>query len=178
MEKQMLVEMVESGLSTRQIARSIGKSQYSVKYWLSKYRLKTKWIVNNKGGHSAPIWERIARDGSEFRCRCGETRSSEFMRNGAGRRSYSLCKKCHTAYCVDRQRELKRKAVEYKGGRCSKCGYDRCVGSLQFHHCDPSIKDPKWRTARGWDFEKFKVELDKCVLLCSNCHGEVHWNDL
>lgn len=66
-------------------------------------------------------------------------------------------------------------AVEYKGDKCSVCGYDRCADALEFHHLDPSKKDfgisSKGYT-RSWD--KVKEELDKCILVCSNCHREIH----
>ena len=59
-------------------------------------------------------------------------------------------------------------------GKSRVCGYDRSVEALEFHHIDPSQKTfgiaAKGYT-NGWD--KMKAELDKCVLLCSNCHKEV-----
>ena len=67
----------------------------------------------------------------------------------------------------------KQKAVEYKGGKCQICGYDKCVKALVFHHVDPSIKDFGIANVSK-SFENIKTELDKCVLLCSNCHIEVH----
>lgn len=85
------------------------------------------------------------------------------------------CKKCCTEAVQKRRELLKTKAIEYMGGACKKCGYNRCRGSLVFHHIDPTQKDfaisSKGYT-RSW--EKVKNELDKCVLLCANCHGEVH----
>ena len=82
-------------------------------------------------------------------------------------------------YLIDavrkRRKKLRLMAVEYKGGRCSICGYDRCLEALEFHHLDPSHKDfgisDKGYT-RSW--EKVKKELDQCVILCANCHREVH----
>lgn len=75
----------------------------------------------------------------------------------------------------DFRRRLKRKAVDYKGGKCERCGYNKYVGALEFHHTNPTEKDfnigSKGHT-RAWD--KVKIELDKCQLLCSNCHKEVH----
>lgn len=74
---------------------------------------------------------------------------------------------------VNWRKRTKAKAVIYKGGACLICGYNRCIKSLVFHHIDPTRKDfaiagkcLKWETIR--------VELDKCVLLCANCHVEVH----
>lgn len=56
------------------------------------------------------------------------------------------------------------------------CGYSRSKGSLSFHHVDPEVKEygisRMFSHVRGW--EKIERELDKCVLLCLNCHGEVH----
>jgi 5-methylcytosine-specific restriction endonuclease McrA len=77
---------------------------------------------------------------------------------------------------VQRRREKVRlMTINYKGGHCQVCGYDRCVEALELHHLDPSKKDfgisSKGYT-RSW--EKVKEEADKCVLLCANCHREVH----
>lgn len=43
---------------------------------------------------------------------------------------------------VQRRRDkLKQMAILYKGGRCEICGYDKCVGALEFHHKNPQEKD-------------------------------------
>jgi 5-methylcytosine-specific restriction endonuclease McrA len=73
-----------------------------------------------------------------------------------------------------RQRSLKLQSIEYKGSKCSKCGYDRYIGALEFHHLDPNEKDFYLSHAKMTSFEKVKSELDKCVLLCANCHREEH----
>jgi len=76
-------------------------------------------------------------------------------------------------YVIKRRRDLKKKAVEYKGGKCVLCGYDKYVGALEFHHVDPKTKSfgigAKGYT-RSW--EVLKIELDKCILICANCHRE------
>ena len=81
---------------------------------------------------------------------------------------------CNSCTVKRKRKQLKQMAVEYKGGKCSICGYDRSVEALEFHHIDPSQKTfgiaAKGYT-NGWD--KMKAELDKCVPLCSNCHKEV-----
>ncbi|MPM83825.1 hypothetical protein SDC9_130894 [bioreactor metagenome] len=65
----------------------------------------------------------------------------------------------------------KQKAVDYKGGRCSSCGYENCLSALEFHHINPSEKE---LYNSHWTFERNKNELDKCILLCANCHREKH----
>ena len=69
---------------------------------------------------------------------------------------------------------LKEKAVAYKGGQCCLCGYSKCIKSLDFHHKDPNEKDFGIGTGFTRSWEKVKAELDKCILVCRNCHGEIH----
>ena len=70
-------------------------------------------------------------------------------------------------------KKTKEKLIEYKGGKCQICGYNKCISALEFHHLDPSQKD--FNISGGTkSFEKAKIEVDKCVLVCSNCHREIH----
>jgi hypothetical protein len=71
------------------------------------------------------------------------------------------------------RRNMKLKAVEYLGGKCFRCGYSKCVRALSFHHRDPNTKEfgIAQPTTKSW--ERVKAELDKCDLLCMNCHMEV-----
>lgn len=69
--------------------------------------------------------------------------------------------------------EKKERAVTYKGGACVLCGYNHCINALEFHHLDPSTKEVV-DEFRGWSWERIKAELDKCILVCSNCHREIH----
>ena len=88
------------------------------------------------------------------------------------------CSKCRTDAVRRKRHSLKLKAIMYKGGKCLKCGYDKCPGALDFHHRDSSEKEfaigHKGRI-RSWD--KMKPELDKCDLLCANCHREEHFKE-
>ena len=74
-----------------------------------------------------------------------------------------------------RRKKVRCMAVAYKGGRCEQCGYNRCVDALEFHHRDPAQKDFSI-SAKGYtrSWSKVKVELDKCSVLCANCHRELH----
>lgn len=74
---------------------------------------------------------------------------------------------------VSWRKRVKIELVNYKGGKCEKCGYDKCVEALCFHHKDPNEKD-FGIGGRSYSFEKLKLEVDKCDLLCSNCHIELH----
>jgi len=66
-------------------------------------------------------------------------------------------------------------AREYKGGKCMICGYTKYPGSLDFHHLDPKQKEfgiSVRGLTRSW--EKIRKEIDKCILVCANCHREIH----
>lgn len=63
--------------------------------------------------------------------------------------------------------------MAYKGGKCAICGYNRCLLALEFHHLDPLEKDFSI-SSRMTSWKAIVKELDKCVLLCANCHREVH----
>lgn len=78
--------------------------------------------------------------------------------------------------CVSKRyrRNIKQLAVKYKGGKCRKCGYKKCVGAMDFHHIDPKEKDFTISGNAG-KWETLKKELDKCELLCKNCHAEQHY---
>jgi hypothetical protein len=102
---------------------------------------------------------------------CGETEPEKFFQQN---KMKSCCLKCHTLYVHQKQRELKVKAIEYLGGKCKKCGYVGISAVYDFHHRDPGDKDFSWGNRRTSNWENLKLELDKCDLLCSNCHREVH----
>lgn len=72
-----------------------------------------------------------------------------------------------------RRRDLRKRAVDYLGGQCCICGYDRCASAFDFHHVNPRDKDFTI-SSRMTSWSRIKPELDKCTLLCSNCHREVH----
>lgn len=72
-----------------------------------------------------------------------------------------------------RRKKLKEIAIKYKGGKCVNCGYDKCLEALDFHHLsgkDFGISSKGY--TRSW--ESVKAEVDKCILLCANCHREIH----
>lgn len=71
--------------------------------------------------------------------------------------------------------EAKRAAVAYKGGKCVVCGYNKCLAALDFHHLDSSSKEFGIANyKRPTLSEELLRELDKCILLCRNCHSELH----
>lgn len=113
-----------------------------------------------------------------FLCsKCKENKEAEaFYLNTDGSRKHSYCKECQTKNVLDRQHLWKEKAIAYKGGKCVCCGYFKYHGALEFHHLNPDEKDYGLAAGRLKKFETSKAELDKCILVCANCHREIHGN--
>jgi hypothetical protein len=92
------------------------------------------------------------------------------------KKPHSYCKECLNKISIKRQQNIKKQSVEYKGGKCYICGYNKCYAAMDFHHLNPNEKDYNLSKHKNCKFEILKTELDKCVLLCSNCHRELHAN--
>jgi transposase len=165
-DKDRLEELVQAGMSTRELANALGLSQTSVRHWLRRYDLKTKKRRDPSGWKAA---KEAGLLGHVMTCvRHGET---EFVLEGRG---YYRCKRCRAESVAKRRRRVKEILVAEAGGRCSICGYDRYIGALEFHHVDPGAK----RLTISWNgvtrsLDVVRTEARKCVLLCSNCHAEV-----
>ena len=74
-----------------------------------------------------------------------------------------------------RRHKLKQMSIEYKGNKCFICNYNKCKNALEFHHINPNEKNfsiGEKGITRSWEI--IKKELDKCILVCSNCHREIH----
>ena len=85
------------------------------------------------------------------------------------------CRKCSVASVSRRRRLVKQKLVAMFGGVCSRCGYNKCIDALHFHHLDPGQKEFKLnfgKQTRSW--ERSVAEAKKCILVCANCHAELH----
>lgn len=80
-----------------------------------------------------------------------------------------------TAYEHIKTFRHKRKAnvVYVMNGKCCLCGYDKCLSALELHHIDPNNKEFSFNNLNmSWD--KLQTELQKCILVCANCHREIH----
>lgn len=78
---------------------------------------------------------------------------------------------------VRSQRRKKQRAVELMGGECCICGYRKCLNALEFHHVKEKTESPAYVIGR-WSWERAKKELEKCILVCSNCHREIHYEEI
>lgn len=170
MEEKYLKECIDKDMSIQQIANEINKGATTVRYWLKKFELKTNHKSFIDGGSKTEY-------GDEKECPCcRKSKKIEDFYDRRGKKGGSVyCIECSNNESRERGRIFKKKCVDYKGGCCEKCGYDKYVGALQFHHLDPKEKDFALSRVKSHKFDKkIKEELDKCTLVCANCHFEIH----
>jgi len=152
-----------------EIAGALNRSPASVRYWLGKYGLRTS-------GRPAP--RSLARlssrrkDGRrQVTAVCPTHGEGVFVIENSGR---VRCRQCRMERVSVRRRKVKRLLLEEAGARCSRCGYDRFVGALHFHHVDATLKrfgvSQKGAT---FGIDAVRREASKCVVLCASCHAEV-----
>lgn len=109
--------------------------------------------------------------------KCGEEKPlTEYHKNGFdsyGNQKYrGYCKNC--ANNIEKERYRKKKQyTESLKGFCLKCGESRPY-VLDFHHKDKAEKDFTIGKIKKDSLKILKEEIDKCVVLCSNCHREFH----
>lgn len=98
-------------------------------------------------------------------------------RNIIDKRYYEKHKKEIYNRKKERIRAHKLSLLKIFGCRCSICGYNRCIAALEFHHKaddkDRSLKE----SLQHFSKQKAFKEAKKCIILCSNCHREVHHKD-
>jgi 5-methylcytosine-specific restriction endonuclease McrA len=93
----------------------------------------------------------------------------------AEKRSYRDRRSYLISAVQKRREKVRQMAVELAGAKCQLCGYQRCLEALEFHHRNDKKKDFSISNSghsRSW--ARVKSEVGKCVLLCANCHREVH----
>lgn len=174
--KEDLLKLISLNHSTYGMAKALNCSQCNIRHWLKKFGLKSQKIkgsLRNSKGHVDPI----KANNTHKKCsKCKnlfEFNKSNFYITSTGK-VYSRCIRCADEGAIFRQRARKSECLNYLGGKCAVCNYNKYQGALEFHHIDPSKKSFAIGTLKTYSMEVLKPELDKCVILCSNCHKELH----
>jgi transposase-like protein len=166
LSREVLEPLVRDGRSLAEIGHAVGLSASTVRYWLTKFGLKTEPAGRR------PEARQARKAGLRFtRMSCPHHGVTDFVLESSG---YYRCLRCRRERVADRRRRVKQILVQEAGGRCRLCGYDRYVGALHFHHLDPSQKE--FNLARKGvtiSIGRLREEARKCVLVCSNCHAEL-----
>jgi hypothetical protein len=162
-DRELLEALVSEGATLREIATALDRSTATIRHWLARWD-----IERADSRRRTPLPPDAPRD-REMPCpRHGVT---QFRIDH--RRTYR-CLRCRQEHVAERRRKVKRTLVAEAGGKCSACGYDRCVAALQFHHVDPGEKSFSLSSkgiTRG--IARAREEARKCILLCANCHAEL-----
>jgi transposase len=162
LDRAELAKLVRLGLSTSQIAGSVGRTSSSVRHWLREYGLETQWSRRRRASHQGR---------RELRLTCARHGLTTFRLQARG--GYR-CARCMSDAVSRRRRRVKQLLVAEAGGACALCGYERCIAALSFHHLDPASK--RFELSRRGvtrSIERARAEARKCVVLCANCHAEV-----
>lgn len=160
---------------------------------------KTYWLCKCDCGNEKEIQTSHLTSGATTSC--GECFGKKALQKANIEKKCILCGKIFLAntynrqYCYEcspeglssaealksKKRALKNFLIEYKGGKCQECGYDKCQGALQFHHKNPENKEFSLAHVNlnntNFSMKKVIEEIDKCDLLCANCHAEKHYSN-
>ena len=149
--EESLKSLVERGFTQGQIARELQCSRSNVRYWLRKLKLTTTsdYMCSVQSNPMCQI--------------CGKDTTHQKFK--------TMCMSCRTKV---RRHRAKLAAIEYLGGKCKHCGTAHHPSAMEFHHRDPQNKEVTIGMVANKQWAVIKKELDKCDLLCSNCHRVFH----
>jgi lambda repressor-like predicted transcriptional regulator len=165
-EREALAELVEEGLSIREIADRLVLSYTSVRHWLRRYEL-----VTPRARRLASTREARAAGAAEALVSCPVHGATRHVRRPDGG---LRCLACRSDAVARRRREVKAILVREAGGACLLCGYAASTAALHFHHLDPADKAfGLGRAGLTRSLATARAEAAKCVLLCATCHAEV-----
>ena len=160
-DKNEFLDLYNQDKTTKEISEYFQIGRSTVLKYLKQLGLKSKSKIGSNNTRQR-----------KYICKhCGETDKNKFVDW-----CYTLCKSCNNIRSSKYVVQRKLDCIKYKGGKCSICGYNKYYGALEFHHLDPNIKENGKQAITNIKKEFLYEELDKCVLLCSNCHREVHAN--
>lgn len=108
----------------------------------------------------------------ERECRHHGVTKFALVGSARGERRYR-CARCSAENKERHRKRIRSALIEELGGKCERCGYDRCTNALHFHHRDPNEKEFSISKV-STSLERARLEAAKCILVCANCHAEIH----
>lgn len=108
------------------------------------------------------------------KCNILLTKDNAYKRPDRKNGLQSYCKNCFNKYCSKRWIQRKKDSIKYLGSKCKKCNQIYHYSVFEFHHLKD--KDVSWNKLRLRSWNKITYELDKCILLCANCHRLEHYS--
>ena len=153
--KKQLPTLAEQGLTYEEMGKELGVSKFWVHKWMGRLGIKSHYSLNN----------------SQPNCKeCGTTLDKDKLKG-------NLCMQCLSKYNNIYKTNKRKIAVEHLGDKCVDCGNTYPSAVYDFHH----LRDKKECVANmiryNLKIETILEEVDKCVLLCANCHRIRHFNE-
>lgn len=167
MNQEKLTQQVNDGKSIQDLATIYNKSKTSIRHWLKKYEL----ITTGKAGNKSIV----ITDDCKTCVKCNTLKPlSNFYYRSDRNTPHSYCSSCMKEDVTERSHLSKKFYVDALGNKCSRCNQSYDYKSYDFHHIEPEHKDFTLRDHKLATHTKIIQELSKCVLVCTNCHGEIH----
>jgi len=167
--RENILKLRGDGLSYSEISKILKCSKSNISYYCKSYSLEKKEKrIKTKTVRCAICDGEFEVSVNSQKICCSVECKKQYKINYHKNRNYEYDK------VVKWRIDKKNKAIEYKGGKCIRCGYNKCSTALEFHHLEPNKKDYSISRNINHSFDKIKKELDKCILVCANCHREIH----
>lgn len=179
----ILKEYFKNKLSCKEIADKYKTDHQMVRYHLKK---SGKRLRNNSDARTVKFCKSKIKKGFAWCNSCEKQKSFiNFSKNKNSNNGYeSSCKDCKSEYSKKyfpkrnkKRLLLKAVFVKYKGNKCHRCKInDIPLSAFQFHHLNPDKKDFQV-SLKMKDDKRTRKEIDKCILVCANCHHIIHFGD-
>ena len=172
--KEKILELRKKGLTIDEIVKKLGCAKSTVSYHINNNGLGAKRITKKIIDEMNIFYLTHSLEETSKNFNVSISTITKYCENKRIK-SNKTRKQIVAIAVTNRRKKVKKLAIEYKGSFCERCGYNKCDGALEFHHLDPNEKDFSISSSgntRAW--ELIKKELDKCIMVCANCHREIH----
>jgi|694.fasta_scaffold50822_3 hypothetical protein len=166
--KEILENLLEQGFSSNQIGKQLGYSGVGIRYYMKK------WLLSSI--HASIQDKTCYITDTHKQCpKCSEIKELNNFDKRPNGNVQSYCRKCcnDNRYSIIKQHKLT--ILNELGNCCSNCGYNKNTSALEFHHLEPEHKDFHFGSTKTTNIDKIRKELEKCILVCANCHREIHY---
>ena len=145
-----LIDKYSTNTSLDEMSNYLNKSKKSITHKASRLSLSRPNIPNNKP-------------------------KGKNHRNKYDKKYYLKNKKLIYEKKRKRLFSVKKELISILGGKCNSCGYNKCIAALEFHHFQNNKEGNITHLIKDFSKQKALKEARKCILLCANCHRELHY---
>lgn len=176
--RKQIIELRKSGLKYDEIRLKLKCAKSTISYHCKVAGLNSDNINRKPTDEEIKIWQDLYNTGLSANKIakkvewCTSTIRHYIKTRTRIIRTLEEKQKLNVSRVLIRRQKVKKLLVEYKGGKCERCGYNKCIRALEFHHINPLEKKYQMSKVSN-SFDILKKEADKCMLVCANCHREI-----